>query len=192
MKKNEVDYYPEIMSFIEEQLKSNFLSRKIKDVHIFWKSGELKTKIRELITDYPSLCGCIESYCNTVSPLNLDIFAVITNGLHFEVLILEVKLVKAVGLSEWSQLVGYNLVSGAGFGLLINIDSGASPRLSDILAMEEDVSSITRIKRNGEQILHELGFMQWNSVTKNFEYSNLGCICSLSELSRKIAEKFND
>ena len=41
MKKNEVAHYPEIMSFIESQLLSNFGSAGIDDISIFWKSGEL-------------------------------------------------------------------------------------------------------------------------------------------------------
>lgn len=190
MKKNEIAYYPEIMRFIEAQIKSNFRSRGINNIKIFWKSGELKSKIKEIIIDNPHVCGCLSNYCNLVCPLNLDIFAVITDGNKFEVLILEVKLVKSVGLSEWSQLVGYNLVSTANFGLLINIDGGASERLTEILSVNKDVSCINRIINNNEQIEHLLGFMQWNSITQNFEYSGLGSVPSLSKLSEMLIERF--
>ena len=53
MKKNEVAHYPEIMKFIKSQLQSNFLAEGIGDVSIFWKSGELTAKIKELIYEYP-------------------------------------------------------------------------------------------------------------------------------------------
>lgn len=35
-----------------------------------------------------------------------------------------------------------------------------------------------------------LGFMQWNSLTHNFEYTNLGFIKSLSDLSNKLISEF--
>ena len=51
MKKNEIAHYPEITRFIEAQLKSNFAAKGIKDIEIYWKSGELTTKIKELIEE---------------------------------------------------------------------------------------------------------------------------------------------
>lgn len=192
MKKNEVAHYPEIISYIEAQLNSNFLVKGIKNVQIYWKSGELTTKLKELIREHPEYCNCLSSYCQNTPPLNLDIFAVITNGKKFVILILEVKLRESVGLAEWSQLVGYNLISDAPYGLLINIDAGASSRLIGILTTETDASKIIRIKQNGTKIEHKLGFMQWDTITQNFEYSNLGEICSLSALSNELIRQFCD
>ena len=123
-------------------------------------------------------------------PLNLDIFALITDGTQFEILILEVNLMNSAGLKEWSQLVGYCLVSGAKYGLLVNIDNGASPRLAHILSTETHISDIQTIV-DGESHEHCLGFMQWDSLTQNFEYSNLGLIKSLSELSNHLADEFS-
>lgn len=190
MKKNEIAYYPEIIECIEMHLKSNFNAKGLTGIKIFWKSGELTSKIRELIAEHPQECSCLSVYCQKTPPLNLDIFGVVTDGEKFEIIILEVKLCKAVGLSEWSQLLGYNVVSNAKYGLLINIDEGASERLTNILIMEKDVSRVIRLKSNGEQITHLLGFMQWNSITRNFEYSNLGQLCSLSALSEDIISIF--
>ena len=96
----------------------------------------------------------------------------------------------SAGLKEWSQLVGYCLVSGAKYGLLVNIDNGASPRLEQILSTEEHLSHIRTIV-NGANHEHCLGFMQWDSLTQNFEYSNLGVIRSLSELSNQLAAEFD-
>lgn len=192
MKKNEVAHYPEITNFIEMQLQSNFKAAGIEDVYIFWKKGELTSGLRELIRDYPQICSCMEEYSRITSPLNLDIFGVFTNGIKFEIVILEVKLRSAVGLNEWSQLLGYNLVSNARYGLLINIDAGASERLIRILSFDEDASKIIRLKNDGTKIEHLLGFMQWNTITQNFEYSNLGQISSLSALSSALIMQFRD
>lgn len=189
--KNEVAHYPEITRYIESQLLSNFRANKIDDIKIFWKNGELTSKIKELIREHPLECGCLDVYGKTTPPLNLDIFGVVTNGRHFEIVILEVKLMEAVGLNQWSQLMGYNLVSNAKYGLIINIDAGASDRLSQILAFEEDASRIVRKKADGSEIEHLLGFMEWNTITQNFEYSGLGQIPSLSSLSSILIERFN-
>lgn len=188
-KKHEVDYYPEITKFISAQLKSNFRSSNRKELNIYWEIGELSSKLKKIIDEHPMECECVKKYAQTVPPMNLDIFAVITDGVHFEILILEVKLVSSAGLSEWSQLIGYCIVSDARYGLLINIDAGGSSRLNSLLQNEEDLSKIIRFS-NGKPIEHSLGFMLWDSITHNFEYTNLGQLYNLSELSNKLAEQF--
>lgn len=144
-----------------------------------------------MIAANPDKCGCASTFSQRVPPLNLDIFALITNGIKFELLILEIKLMNSAGLKEWSQLVGYCLVSGAKYGLLINIDNGASPRLAQILSTEDHLSHIKTIV-DEDSLEHCLGFMQWDSLTKNFEYSNLGLIRSLSALSNHLEAEFVD
>lgn len=187
--RNEVSYYPEIQAFIEAQLKSNFRTQQNRELNVFWGIGELKVNLQRMIRDNPDTCECVKNFARNVPPLNLDIFALITDGNQFEILILEVKLMNSAGLKEWSQLVGYCLVSGAKYGLLVNIDNGASPRLSHILSTEEHLSNI-RTVIDGEMHEHCLGFMQWDSLTQSFEYSNLGLIKSLSELSDHLAAEF--
>ena len=187
--RNEVSYYPEIQEFIGEQLKSNFMAAKQVDVDIFWGIGELKKNLQRIIDEHPKKCCCVSSYAKSVPPLNLDIFALITDGTRFDLLILEVKLKTSAGLQEWSQLVGYCMVSGAKYGLLVNINNGASPRLSHILSTEEHISHISELV-DDNIVEHCLGFMQWNSVTNNFEYSNLGTVKSLSDLSNRLISNF--
>lgn len=187
--RNEVSYYPEIQEFIEAQLKSNFMAKKHKELSVFWGIGELKTNLQRIISEHSDKCSCVKNFAQRVPPLNLDIFALITDGNQFEILILEVKLMNSAGLKEWSQLVGYCLVSGAKYGLLINIDNGASPRLAHILSTENHISDIQTVV-DGKNKEHCLGFMQWDSLTQNFEYSNLGLIKSLSELSKYLADEF--
>lgn len=97
----------------------------------FLEKWRINIKIKELIYEYPEKCKCLEEYSNIMSPLNLDIFCVVTNGKKFEIVILEIKLRETVGLNQWSQLIGYNLVSNAKYGLLININAGASERLKE-------------------------------------------------------------
>ena len=76
----------------------------------------------ELIDGYLSKGGYFDSMTGgKVNPTEL-ISALInqkdnfTDGIKFELLILEVKLMNSAGLKEWSQLVGYCLVSGAKYG----------------------------------------------------------------------------
>ena len=188
--KNEVAHYPEIMRCIEEQLQSNFRAKRVTGIKIYWKSGELTSKIRELIKEHPVTCSCLASYSCSTPPLNLDIFAVVTNGQKFEIVILEVKLLESVGLNQWSQLIGYNLVSSARYGILINIDGDASSRLKDILSSDIDASRIVRKKANGTMMEHLFGFMRWNTITQNFEYSGMGQVHSLSALSKALISRF--
>lgn len=187
--KNEVSYYPEIQVFIETQLKSNFLANNHRELYVYWGIGELKKNLHRIIQEHPSECVCFSEFAERVPPLDLDIFAIITDGRKFELLILEIKLLKSVGLKEWSQLIGYCLVSGAKYGLLVNIDNGSSRRLSDVLYSEKHMSYI-QTSVNKQSKVHMLGFMQWNSLTHNFEYSNLGFIKSLSELSNRLISEF--
>jgi hypothetical protein len=187
--RNELSYYSEITHFIEMQLQSNFKVKRKNNIHIYWKIGEMKSKIEELIEEYPVECDCLKGFVRNMPPLNVDIFAVVTDEKKFELLILEVKLRKSVGLSQWSQLIGYCMVTDCKYGLLVNIDSGASDRLIDLLHHNMDVSRIIRIKDNN-QIETLLGFMQWNSKTKNFEYSGLGQLGSLSAISDELIKQF--
>jgi len=188
--RNEISYYSEITHFIEMQLQSNFKVKNKKNIHIYWKIGEMKSKIEELIIEHPMECDCLKSFARKMSPLNVDIFAVVTDEKKFELVILEVKLRKPVGLSQWSQLIGYCMVTDCKYGLLVNIDSSASDRLIDLLRQNTDVSKIVRIKDN-YQVETLLGFMQWNSVTRNFEYSGLGQLCSLSAISDRLIKAFD-
>ena len=187
--RNEVSYYPEIQTFIEAQLKSNFRAERQRDLEVFWGISELKSNLRRILDENPEKCACARVFAQQVPPLNLDVFALVTDGLKFELLILEVKLMNSAGLKEWSQLVGYCLVSGAKYGLLVNIDNGASPRLSQILSTENHISHI-RTSVGDINREHCLGFMQWDSLTQSFEYTNLGFIRSLSELSNQLISEF--
>ncbi|WP_054696043.1 hypothetical protein [Syntrophomonas palmitatica] len=187
---NEISYYPEIMHFVEAQVKSNFKANYGRDLQVYFKNGELSSGLKAIINENKLEIEKIADFAAGVPPLNLDIFAIITDGVKFELLILEIKKLNSVGLNQWSQLVGYCIVSNARFGLLINVNGGPSPRLADLLQNDQNISRIRRLKPDGES-LHLLGMMEWNSYTKNLEYSNLGTVASLSKLCSFIRDEFN-
>ncbi|RNC29965.1 MAG: hypothetical protein AWM53_00188 [Candidatus Dichloromethanomonas elyunquensis] len=193
---NEQTFYNEILDYLILQLNSNFQAMGKKYL-ITGATGELKKGIDKLIKDksiFPSLFLTV--FADAVAPLDLDIFIVIMNakGL-FEILICEIKDLKAVGLKELSQLIGYCLISDSKLGLLINVDGQISPRLTTILHNNPDITNITRIvgvhqgKAKEELDLHEhnLGVMKWNSITKRIEYSNAGKISSIPKLCELIS-----
>lgn len=189
-KRNEISYYPEIQRYIETQLISNFKYSSNQDLHVFWGIGELRSNLLKIISSNWEICRNAFDFANMLPPLNLDIFGLITDGENYDLLILEVKLLKSAGLKEWSQLVGYCLVSKAKYGFLINIDGTASSRLSDILNSDSSISKIVTIESNNE-IVHKLGFLEWDSVTQDFAYTNLGYLRSLSKLSDDVFEEFS-
>jgi hypothetical protein len=186
----EISYYSEIQKFIEIQLISNFKVANNRNLHLFWGIGELKSNLQKIIADHHSICLCAEEFSKNVPPLNLDIFSLVTDGNKFEILILEVKRTKSVGLREWSQLVGYCLVSIAKYVVLVNINNGRSQRLQQILQSDQSLSVI-QTKVNDKYYNNLLGLISCNSHTKNFEYSNLGFIKSISQLSNVIIKDFN-
>lgn len=188
-KQKEIDYYGEIKDFISDNLESNFRSITNSDINVFWGIGELKSNLEKIVKGNPEVCKCVASFAKRTPPLNLDVFALITNGVKFEILILEVKLVKNVGLKEWSQLLGYSLVSGAKYGILLNIDGGCGDRLKQLLLLDKRISNITTLNK-GVQEDHLFGYMTWNSFTRNFEYENGSTISTLADLTRKIASDF--
>lgn len=188
--RNEVSFYPEIMRFLKDQIESNFRASK-NPLSVYCKSGELKNGLEEIIRENSISAPSILQFAASTPPLSLDIFALITDGVAFELLILEVKLLSSVGLTQLSQLIGYCIVSNAQYGLLVNIDGGESPRLTNLIMNEPDLTHIVRSLNHREACVeHNLGVMEWQSATQNLTYSGFGAIRSVSELCDKLAEKF--
>lgn len=90
-KRNEVSYYPELMKFIKNQIESNFKASK-NPLKVYCKTGELKKGLAEIISENGITTPSIISFANNTPPLSLDIFALITDGIDYELLIIEVKL----------------------------------------------------------------------------------------------------
>lgn len=191
-KRNEVSYYPEIMSYLKEQIESNFKASK-NPLTVYCKTGELRKGLKEIIRENRITTTSILELASNIPPLSLDIFALITDGVQYELLILEIKLLDSVGLTQLSQLIGYCIVSNAQYGLLVNVDGGESPRLTDLLMNELDLTFISRdLKYKGKKVNHNLGVMEWNSATRNLEYTEYGSIRSMAELCKKLSEKFEN
>ena len=188
-KRDEVSYYPEIMDFLKNQIESNFRSSK-KPLKVYCKTGELRKGLHEIIDENRLEIESIKRFADKTPPLSLDIFGIITDGDDYQLLIVEVKDLKSVGLQQLSQLVGYCIVSRSEYGILMNVDGGESRRLTDLINTDKDLLTINQKMSSDETIIHQLGVMQWDSMTKNITYSGTGNIGSISKLCASIAEKF--
>lgn len=189
-KRNEISYYGEIMAFIKEQIESNFSAWE-KPLKVYCKTGELQKGLREIVRENSISTPSIIKFADSTPPLSLDIFALITDGTKYELLILEVKLLGSVGLTQLSQLIGYCIVSNAQYGLLINVNGGESSRLTNLIMNEPDLMYIVRsLTSRNATVEHNLGVMEWDSDTQNLTYTGYGAIRTISELCKKIESKF--
>lgn len=181
----ESDYYQEIAKGINDLILGNLpQGSKIRVVPLI---GELCSEIRKLEKQNQIDNKSIIKLAHELGQLKLDISFLFIDEVSekYELLILEVKKISAVGLSEFSQLIGYCLVAKAKFGLLINVDKPASPPLRDLLLRDVNLSLIKRQLDSGT-ITHKLGFMKWNSVTKNIDYAGLGELKDIPTLVKLI------
>ena len=188
--RNEVSYYDEIMAFIKEQIESNFAAWE-KPLKVYCKTGELQKGLKDIVRENNISTPAIINFAASTPPLSLDIFALITDGIKYELLIIEVKLMRAVGLTQLSQLIGYCIVSNAQYGLLVNVNGGESPRLTNLIMNEPDLMYIVRsLTSKHETVEHNLGVMEWDSDTQNLTYTGFGAVRTISELCKKLEEKF--
>ena len=188
--RDEVSYYPEIMRFVKDQIESNFQAAR-NPLKVYCKTGELRRGLQEIIDENGITAPSIVDFAASTPPLSLDIFALITDGDKYELLILEVKLLSSVGLTQLSQLIGYCIVSNAQYGLLVNVNGVESPRLTNLIMNEPDLMHIVRnLTGRGITVEHNLGVMRWDSDTQNLTYTGYGSIRTVSELCKKIADKF--
>ena len=186
--RNEISYYPEIMQFLKEQIESNFTAWA-RPLKVYCKTGELRNGLQNIIRENQITSPAILQFASTTPPLSLDLFALITDGFQYELLIVEVKLMKSVGLTQLSQLIGYCIVSNAQYGLLININGRESPRLTELLTSRSDILHIVR-DVNGAGVIHNLGVMEGDSETQNLLYTACGSLRTISELCKKLEKQF--
>lgn len=180
-KKRETDYYPEISRYLVEQLAANLANAH--RYHVAAITGELRKNLLQHIS-HTNVGGiALREFAEGLADLQTDIAILLLNleTLSFEILIVEVKLEKTVGLTQLSQLVGYCLVSGARLGLLVNVGGGASAGLINKLARDPELSRITRSLQRGE-LEHKLGVMFWNPESLRLTYSNLGVLRTLRDI----------
>lgn len=190
--RNEVSYYDEIMLFLKDQIESNFAAWD-KPLKVYCKTGELRRGLQDIVRENSITTPAILQFAASTPPLSLDIFALITDGIKYELLIIEVKLLRSVGLNQLSQLIGYCIVSNAQYGLLVNVNGGESPRLINLISNEPDITFIQRMLAYQERIVeHNLGVMEWDSDTLNMNYTGYGRIKTISALCERLAEKFKE
>ncbi|MFH1471407.1 MAG: hypothetical protein ABIF85_00765 [Nanoarchaeota archaeon] len=188
MNKTEVDYYPEIQKKFTSLLKSELGP----NYEIYSEIGELTKGLKKIIDENKITNKNILDFYGRLCPLKLDIFFIAINKKSdkFALLILEIKLLDALGLNQLSQLIGYTLVSNAQMGLLINIDKGLSKGFAGILDANDDLTNIKR-EYNGGKSLHKLGVFQYDSLTGKL-IPNPGRINSFSYLVTEIRKLTSD
>lgn len=177
----EVDFYEEIGRAIKDNILGNISNPNNYEVKILLHEikAALGTLIIEDKLEYPE----IRKYASELERLDLDISVLVVNKSSgkFEIIILEVKKMSAVGLTQFSQLVGYCLVSGTKFGVLVNVDGGVSDRFSVRLDTDKDLTTIERIYHD-KKIIHKFGVINWDSEAQQFIYTNRGSIKSVPQL----------
>ena len=188
-RRNEVSYYPEIMQFLKEQIESNFAAWE-KPLKVYCKTGELRRGLQDIIQENHIATPSILQFTAGTPPLSLDIFGLITDGTRYELLIVEVKLMDSVGLTQLSQLIGYCIVSNAQYGLLVNVNGRESPRLTELLNSRPDLLHIVRETSDASHVIHNLGVMEWDSETQNLLYTACGSQRTVSELCKQLEEQF--
>lgn len=183
--KYEVDYYNEIARDFIKYLEVNLQEPEKYNVRPL--IGEIGSALKTLIVNGYPANKPLRNFSKEVHKLHLDITILVENKENklFELIIIEVKKVQKLGLSELSQLIGYCLVSKRKFGMLVNIDEGISENFRIILDSDKDLTDIRRILDNGE-IHHQFGVMTYNSSTNRFEYKNVGTLRSIPDLAKKI------
>lgn len=180
-KKNEVDFYDEIGRAIKEQIVGNLSRPGSYEVKILLH--EIRAALQTLIVDDKLQYSTLRDYASEMERLDLDVSVLVINKVtqKFEIIILEVKKMKAVGLTQFSQLVGYCLVSGTKFGLLVNVDGGVSDRFSVRLDTDKDLTTIERVYQD-RKLIHKFGIINWDSENQQFVYTDTGSIKSIPAL----------
>jgi len=182
--RSETRYYESIAASLESLLRSELRNN---DIEMEWRIGEFSKGLREISKKWGS--KEVRILAEKCSELNLDIFFVARKKPNNNIclLILEVKAVGAVGLSDFSQLVGYMMVSGAQLGLLVNVDGRMSSRLGDVLGDYLELTNIVRLVGD-KRIEHKIGVFYFDTATRRFRYSSRGPILNVPKLAEMIKE----
>jgi hypothetical protein len=187
--RQEMDYYPEIAVFIGDCLRAD-LSQGPYSVLVVYGNCRAELEMacgNKNISE--GLKTCYQTWLERLDGLKTDILVIAcnTDTWQSDMVVIEVKLRAKVGLTEYSQMLGYCLVSGAGYGLLVNVDAMDSPALQYILNTNAGLTTIVRKYGEGT-ICHRFGVMEWSSVSKQFAYTNRGAIQSIPQLAELIDE----
>lgn len=180
--KKEVDFYPEISTYFQEYMQSDFDSFSSSKIKVYFThTMTLPKGLKKIIFDNNLCIDSLTEFAEKAPELFLDIFGIVTDGINFRLVILEIKYGKVVGLTELSQLVGYSMVSSSTYGFLINVDGQTSKILKDILSTNHQITDIVT-EYNGFVLHHYFNVMEWDSLSKNIRYTNYGEINSIDKL----------
>ena len=187
----EVDYYPEITNELQEEFRANVLARQPECQVYFTHNqvcGNLKKGLDQLIGDNGLTCKDLLDFAKNAPHIKIDIFGVVIFGDHFRLIIAEIKLKSAVGLTEYSQLLGYCVASNAQYGLLVNVNAGESDDLIKIIKTQPSITHIIRLLPNdrGNERVTKLAIMRWDHDTEILTYSKLGVLPTLGKMCEDI------
>lgn len=195
---NEVSYYPELASSLEDAVRAN-----ISDADINVKALFLPTygnNIRDYLQKYidsnkNNVSNSLIDFAKSVPKVRTDIILLFDNPVtdKFTIVIVEVKLLNSAGLSEFSQLIGYNLVTKIEYGILVNVGGGISSDLNSILLTDADITKIERIISTPPyKQMHKIGVMSYNSTTKNLDYVETLTGVSIPKLVSEIQSRLSN
>lgn len=193
----EVDYYPELAERLEEVISANISNPDINIKAMFLPN--YGSQIREFLSRYiadnqDNVSKKLVDFAKDVPKLRTDMVVLADNPKtnKFTIVIIEVKLLNSAGLSELSQLIGYNLVSKIQYGILVNVGGGVSKELQDILITDEDVTEIERkISISPYKQLHKIGVMSYIPTTKNLDYVETLSGVSIPSLTSEIEQELS-
>lgn len=193
----EVDYYPELAKRLRELFAANFANEDINIEVMFLP--EFGSQLREYLTNYiarnnGNVSEALKTFARGVPKLRTDMVILADNPETNKcaMVIVEVKLLNSAGLSELSQLIGYNLVSKVKYGILVNVGGGISPELQDILLADADVTEIERkISVPPYTQQHKIGVMSYIPSTGNLEYIETLSGVSIPSLASEIEQELS-
>lgn len=189
---NEVAYYPELAACLESTIKANLNnpSINVKGLYLPEYGSQIRAFLHRYISENEgTVSESLKVFAEDVPKLRTDIVMLLDNPStnKFEMIIIEAKLLGSAGLTELSQLIGYSLVTKIKYGLLININGGASNELAHILETDLDLARIERtISDEPFSITHKIGMMTYSSETANLSSIETSSVKSLPQLVEEI------
>jgi hypothetical protein len=188
---NEKNHYQAILQYLQRQIQSVSSAQGFNHLAILGGTDvALANGIKKVCKDHQLYYEEIRNYVEGLGVLQIDGFLLVINKItrRFEVVVCEIKDKTALGLAEYSQLMGYCLSSYCRYGLLINVDTGASRHLSELLSLDGDLCKVNRMLSDGTVMDHSFGIFTWNSITQHLDTLNLGGIKSLSKMALEIVD----
>lgn len=194
---NEVSYYPELASSLEEAIKANLSNENINIQALYLPT--FGNNIRDYLDYYiehnkGNVSNSLIDFSKDIPKVRTDTIVLFDNPTtdKFTIVIVEVKLLSSAGLSEFSQLIGYNLVTKIEYGILVNVGGRVSTDLNSILISDADVTKIERIISTPPyKQMHKIGVMSYNPTTKNLDYIETLTGVSIPKLVQEIENKLS-